>query len=107
MNNIEIFLTNFILSIGPLGYILSCLLIILESILPILPLSLFSTILIYKFGYIIGFILSYICTIIGCIISYKIFNGKLSVKFKDYVNKKNKNKLNKVVEKISNIYILD
>ena len=103
MNNIEIILTNFILNIGPLGYILTCLLIITESILPILPLSLFSTILIYKFGYILGFVLSYICTILGCILSYKIFNGKLSIKFKNYVNKMNKDKLNKVVDKISNI----
>ena len=103
MNNLEIFLTNFILSIGPLGYILSCVLIILESILPILPLSVFSTILIYKFGYLIGFLLSYICTIIGCIISYNLFSGKLSIKFKNYVKKKDKDKLNKVVKKIENI----
>lgn len=103
MNNLEIFLTNFILSIGPLGYILSCILIILESILPILPLSVFSTILIYKFGYLIGFLLGYICTIIGCIISYNLFSGKLSIKFKNYVKKKDKDKLNKVVKKIENI----
>ena len=103
MNNFEALLTNFILSIGPLGYIISCILIILESILPILPLSLFSTILIYKFGYILGFLISYICTIIGCIMSYQIFNGKLSIKFKNYVKRKNKDKLNKVVNKIKNI----
>lgn len=103
IENFDIWITSILMSIGPIGYILSCIFIILESILPILPLSVFSTLLFYKFGYILGFILSYICTIIGCIISYKIFNGKLRIKFENYVVKKDKEQLNKIINKIKNI----
>lgn len=103
IKNIDIWLTNFLLSIGLWGYLLSCILIILESFIPILPLFVFVTLLFYKFGIIFGFIISYICTIIGCIISYKIFNGKLRLKFDKFLVKKNNDKLNKIKNSIKNI----
>lgn len=103
IKNIDIWLTNFLLSIGFLGYILSCVLIIIESIIPVLPLCVFITLLIYKFGVIIGFIISYICTIIGCILSYKIFNGRLRLKFDKFLKKKNNDKLNKIKSSIKNV----
>ena len=103
IKNIDIWLTNFLLSIGLLGYLLSCVLIIFESIIPILPLCVFITLLFYKFGIIIGFIISYICTIIGCIFSYKIFNGKLRLKFDRFLNKQNNDKLNKIKNSIEKI----
>mgnify|MGYP003312735235 CR=1 FL=1 len=101
INSFEIWLTNFLMSLGILGYLLSCFLIVIESIIPVLPLSVFITILFYKYGYIIGFISSYICTILGCIISYSIFNGKLNIKFQKYIS--DKDKLNKVTNNIKNI----
>lgn len=103
MNEIDIWLTNFLLSIGLWGYILSCVLIILESILPILPLCVFITLLFYKLGVLVGFIISYICTIIGCIISYKIFNSSLRIKLENFVRKKKSDNLNKVITSIRNI----
>lgn len=103
IKNIDIWLTNFLLSIGLWGYLLSCVLIIFESIIPILPLCVFITLLFYKFGIIIGFIISYICTIIGCIFSYKIFNGKLRLKFDRFLNKQNNDKLNKIKNSIEKI----
>lgn len=103
IKNIDIWLTNFLLSIGLWGYILSCILIILESLVPILPLFVFVTLLFYKFGIIFGFIISYVCTIIGCVISYKIFNGKLRLKFDNFLIKKNNAKLNKIKTSIKNI----
>lgn len=103
MKDIDIWLTNFLLSIGFWGYILSCALIIVESIIPVLPLCVFITLLFYKFGVVIGFIISYICTIIGCILSYKIFNGKLRMKFDRFIKKKNNDKLNKLKISIKNV----
>lgn len=44
--------------------------IVLESILPFLPLAVFIAINVIAFGSINGFILSYIATIIGCTISF-------------------------------------
>lgn len=103
MNEIDVWLTNFLLSIGLWGYILSCVLIILESILPILPLCVFITLLFYKLGVVVGFIISYICTIIGCIISYKIFNSSLRIKLENLVRKKKSDNLNKVITSIRNV----
>ena len=77
LKNIDIWLTNFLMSIGIWGYVLSCILILFESMLPILPLSVFITILFYKLGSFIGFIISYIFTVLGCLISYSIFSTKL------------------------------
>ena len=103
MKNIDIWLTNFLLSIGMWGYVLSCFLILIESIVPALPLSVFITLLFYKFGVVVGFIISYIFTILGCIMSYKIFNSKLRYKFDDYINKNDMIKLNKIKKRINKI----
>lgn len=103
MKEFDIFLTNFLMNIGVWGYILSCLLIIIESIIPILPLSVFITLLFYKLGPIIGFIISYIFTIMGCIISYKIFNSKLRVMLEKYIIIKEKKQLDKIINNINNI----
>lgn len=61
---------NFLYSLGAFAPILACLLIIIESILPVLPLCVFITINFYYFGKIIGFIISWIFTCIGCFLSY-------------------------------------
>lgn len=103
MKELDILLTNFLLSIGAWGYILSCILIVIESIVPILPLSVFITLIIYKFGWFFGFIISYIFTILGCLLSYKIFNSKLRVKFENFINKKNRRLLSELSFKLRTI----
>ncbi len=59
------------------NYILSILIgvsiIILESMIPMLPLALFIAINLLVFGNIMGFFLSWIATIIGCSISFFLF----------------------------------
>ncbi|MBQ3021179.1 MAG: TVP38/TMEM64 family protein [Bacilli bacterium] len=103
MKDLDILLTNLLMSIGVWGYILSCLCIIIESIIPILPLSVFITLLFYKFGVFIGFIISYIFTIIGCIVSYNIFNSKLRIKLDNYIIRKDSKNLDKIVKNIRNV----
>ncbi len=103
MKNIDVWLTNFLLSIGMWGYVLSCFLILIESIVPALPLSVFITLLFYKFGPFLGFIISYIFTILGCLMSYKIFNSKLRYKFDNYIDRKDVKKLNKLKNRIKKI----
>ena len=103
MKEFDILLTNFLLSIGTWGYILSCGLILIESFLPVLPLTVFVTLLFYKFGIILGFILSYVCTIVGCVASYSLFNSSLRKKLENYIVKKDKKKLNNLVASIRNI----
>lgn len=57
-------------AMGVYGPLLGSLFIVFESIIPPLPLFVFITINFIAFGHVLGFIISWICTIIGCLISY-------------------------------------
>lgn len=103
MKEFEMFLTNFLMDIGIWGYVLSCFFIVIESIISFLPLSVFVTLLFYKLGPLLGFIISYIFTIIGCFISYKIFNSKLRIMLENYIIKKNRKRLDKIIKKVKSI----
>ena len=69
--------------------------IILESMIPMLPLALFIAINLLVFGNVMGFLLSWIATIIGCSISFFLFRY-----FKKKVNLKKNSSL---MHKVSNI----
>lgn len=92
MNEILLGLSNFIdmviASLGVYGPILGCLLIIVESIVPILPLCVFITMNFIAFGNILGFIVSWIFTLIGCNLSFwlcrKIFKNWFEKKLRKY-----------------------
>lgn len=75
-------LTEFI---GQFGVLSGFLLVFLESIIPILPLSVFVAINIFTYGNVIGFIVSYVGTVTGSICAYF-----LCKKFNDYFEKKYK-----------------
>lgn len=72
IENISDYLEAFLLSLGAFAPILACFLIIIESIVPVLPLCVFITINFYFFGKIVGFIISWIFTCIGCFLSYTL-----------------------------------
>lgn len=103
MNEFNLWLTKFLLNIGIWGYILSCVLLFLEAIIPILPATIFITLLMYKFGAILGFVISYTFSVLGSIFVYKFFNSNLSNKFNNYIIKKDKTKLKNIVKRIKNI----
>lgn len=71
--------------------------IVLESIVPVLPLALFIAINIIAFGNVIGFLISWISTVIGCSVSFFICR-----KFKNLVTKKIKDRY-KILEFINKI----
>lgn len=87
-------------SIGPIG---GALLIMLESILPILPISVFITLNMASFGMIFGFFISWLSTILGCMLSFFIFRNLFQKRIDRYTKKKNSPKLNKVMKMINNI----
>lgn len=76
-------------------------LIILGSILPILPLAVFIAINMMVFGNILGFVISWISTVIGCLLAFTIFREV----FKKLIYKKIKNnqKILSIIKSISNI----
>lgn len=65
-----LFLTNCLSNAGVWAPVFASLLIVFESILPILPLFVFITINFVSFGIIWGFIISWICTVLGCMLAY-------------------------------------
>lgn len=77
------------------------LLIILESIIPALPLGVFIAFNMMAFGGILGFIISWLATCIGCYLSYLLFS-KVFSKWLFKSNKK-REKLAKIVKKMQNI----
>lgn len=103
LKNIDVFLTTLFDTIGLWAPILSSLLILVESILPIMPLAVFITINFYYFGTISGFLLSWILTCIGCYISFLIFRYKVKFWFDSKLVKNNEGKLTKLMIIVNNL----
>ena len=94
--------------IGDLGPFFGFFIVFLESIIPVLPLSVFIALNVLTFGSVIAFIISWIGTVVGCICAFYF-----SRKFSDYINKKFKHnekvkQFRKFINKISfsNLVIL-
>ena len=92
--------TDFLTSYGPLAGVF---LIILESIIPALPLSVFITLNIVAFGDVLGFLISWLSTIVGCMLSFFFFRYFFREKLYNYIKKKDMKKFDKVMKSISNI----
>lgn len=100
---IDTIVTNLLNDIGVFAPILACLLIIIESIVPILPLALFITINFYYMGSIVGFLVSWSLTCVGCYISYKLCRKKLKTHFDNMLDKKEHKKLHKLMRRIDKL----
>ncbi len=95
--NIVNYITSLLQNFGPFAGIL---LILLESVIPALPLGVFIALNINAYGLLFGIILSWLSTCFGCFLSYLFFrylSGKLLT---NYLEKK---KVKKVTSKIENI----
>lgn len=99
LDKLQIYLqiiVDYLLQVGLVG---GFLLIVLESIIPALPLSVFIGLNIITFGKILGYVISYFGTIVGCVLSfitfryilknylYKIFKEKTRIKIEDLMKK--------------------
>lgn len=78
----------FIQNSGIIGVIFACMLILVESIIPILPLVAFITINFLVLGNLLGFLISWIFTILGCIMSYFIFRKGFGNRFENLTSDK-------------------
>ncbi len=85
------------------GPLFACFLIMIESIIPVLPLFVFITIVFLAYGYVWGFIISYILTCIGCFLSFYLCRGFL----KNFFKKKFRRipKFDKFMKRIDNLNI--
>lgn len=102
LNNIYNYIIEIINSSDIYGPLFAAFLISVESILPILPLFVFITIIFVSYGYILGFITSYICTCIGCILSFLLCRTLLKNFFRKKIRRiKNFDLLMKKIDKLS------
>lgn len=101
LSNLNNWIEVTINALGPYGVIFSCLLIVIESVIPILPLSLFIAILYIKYGPVTGFIISWIFTIIGCTMSFFLFQKVFQKKVDEKLRQNEKFK--KILEIIDDI----
>ena len=92
LNNLDVLIENLLNSLGAFGPILACFLIVIESIIPILPLGVFVTLNFLSFGHIFGFLISLFFTIIGCLISFTIFRKGVYNWFNKKIKDKRKNR---------------
>ena len=100
---IDTIVTNLMNDIGAFAPILAGLLIIIESILPILPLALFITINFYYMGSLVGFLVSWILTIVGCYLSYRLCRNKLKSHFDNMLDKTEHKKLHRLMRRIDKL----
>ena len=101
MSNLDNLINEFLLGIGIFGPMLGCLCILIESIIPILPLFVFITINFLVFGNVIGFIISWLFTILGCLLSFYIFRKKVKNWFDGKIQNQEKfKKIMKLIDKI-------
>lgn len=73
MESLYNLIIDIINSVSVYGIVLNGLLIIIESIIPPLPLGVFITVLFVNYGKLLGFFMAWCLTIIGCLISFYIF----------------------------------
>ncbi len=100
---IDSFISFVLDSLGIYGPILGCFLILIESILPMLPLSVFITLNFYAFGHVWGFIISYLLTVMGCNMAFYLCRRVLKGRFEYLVKRFEKNRALKLVKRFSNI----
>ena len=102
-SNMDHVINEFLLSIGIFGPILGGFLIVVESMVPILPLFVFITLNFYAFGNLLGFLISYILTVLGCNIAFYVSRHFINDKISLLYEKIGKKRGNKLIDKFSNI----
>lgn len=101
-NYVVSFLNYYVANVNIVSsFFLGIFIIILESILPMLPLGLFVAFNVLIFGNVLGFFMSWGATLIGCSLSFFIFR-KIRKKIDNYIERKPKFKnVMKNINKIS------
>ena len=105
MGVISDFIFNTIEAFGIYGPILSCFLMFFESIFPIMPLAVFITVNFLTYGPIIGFLISWIFTVLGCMMSFFLFRKGVQGWFEHLT--KDRQRLNNLMIKFNNISVAE
>lgn len=102
MEKVMLLIDKIVIFLESCGIIGGFLLVLLESIIPILPLGVFVGLNVMAYGSIIGFTVSYIGTICGCLLSFLLFRKVIKTGFNKVFKRKGKY-VEKLMNRISNI----
>lgn len=103
MEKIAIFIEQIVNYMGAFGFIGGFLFVFLESFIPPVPVGVIVGLNMLSFGKVFGFLISYAATITGCLVSFFLFRYLFKDKFMHWFSKKNQTKLEKWMDKLSNI----
>ena len=103
LKDIDKIITTIFENLGALAPILACLLILVESMLPVLPLAVFITINFHYMGILLGFLISHVLTCIGCYLSFKLCRTKLKKYFDKQLDKKEHHKLKVFMKRLNEL----
>ncbi|MBQ3469170.1 MAG: TVP38/TMEM64 family protein [Bacilli bacterium] len=84
------------------GIVCGIFLILLESIIPVLPLGVFIAMNINAYGFILGFVISWLTTCLGCFLSYTLFRF-IGTKLLKLLSKKDLKRIKKGTKRIRNL----
>ena len=84
------------------GIICGIFLILLESIIPVLPLGVFIAMNINAYGFVVGFVISWLATCFGCFLSYTLFRF-VGNKLLKLLSKKDLKRIKKGTKRIRNL----
>lgn len=107
IENFAPMLEEFLNSIGIWGGVLGAGFMTIESILPCLPLCVFISLELYLFGPLFGFLISWIFTSIGCILSFLLFRYKIKGFIEKRMKKDIKKKIDTWMKKFGDIKLSD
>jgi len=100
INNLIQYMIEVITKLGPISGVI---LVVLESIIPVLPLSVFIALNGASFGYVFGFIISWLATCFGCVLSFIFFRQVFKDRFDRYISKKEAKRVKKIRKRIDKI----
>ena len=97
IKNIMDVITSSLESFGLVG---GFVLILLESVIPILPLGIFIGFNALAFGTLLGFFISYLATVVGCLLSFLLFRSIVRKWFYKLFRDKKKKEIEEWMEKL-------
>lgn len=100
---VDLFVEFCISTLSSFGIFAGVLLILLESIIPVLPLSVFITLNLMTYGDILGYLVSLLSTILGCTISFFLFRRFFQDKLYRLIHRKDYDSIKKWMASVSNI----
>jgi len=101
LTELDTIISDIMANMGFLAPILASVLIVVEAIIPFLPLALFVTVNFYYFGPFIGFLISWLMTCLGGYIVFKFWRTKVKDWIDGKISSKEDSKVNRLMEKLN------